>query len=377
MVRKDKVHQAFTLVEMMVVISIIGVLMAITLPAISAARESARNSACGNNLRQFGIGLTAVANRTGTYGTGAIDWRRDGAVTEFGWVADLVQQGAIPGEMLCSSNPLRITETYEDLLQATLAAGTCTPNILGSLPQALPDGTVVKNPCREIVESAMAPGSARRELVQKQIYEEGYNTNYTASWLMVRSEPKLDKNGNLAPPAGCTKAIGERTCSLGPMNLARLDSSTIPISHVPLLADGGPCGRGLPDAIGNVNAGDSMAEAYTDGPVQNVYMKSPPLNPDPTAYDGTGGWWAIWNKTCQDLRNFSPVHGRGKKRSCNVLFADGSMRPYVDANGDGFLNNGFNPVLYAGTGIIGYQDASEELPRTEIFSGWAVGPGAK
>src|SRR5690606_32700652 len=63
-------RSAFSLTEMLIVIGIIGLLIAVLLPALAMSRASARRVACMNNMRNLGIGGQAYATNNG----GVLPW---------------------------------------------------------------------------------------------------------------------------------------------------------------------------------------------------------------------------------------------------------------------------------------------------------------
>jgi prepilin-type processing-associated H-X9-DG protein len=269
--------------------------------------------------------------------------------------------------MRCPTNDAAGSETIKKLFEFSVPpiSGSrpgekhCV-NYLGSAPQVLPDGTTLPNACAAL--AAIPPGEGRKDIIEKRILKRHYNTNYTPTWFLVRSGVSLGSTGRVQKTdtnPHCTTSLGDtslrfRHLTRGPLKRARADAAVMASNFIPLLGDGGLGAnwKQTPYEAGDLSSGSLLVRSLTGGPVFKDTLTAP-LGMDVS--------WSDWNRrVLQDYRDLAPIH-RG---SCNILFADGSVRSFQDSNSDGLLNNGFTTP----PPTSGFKDGTVELPPEDVAS---------
>jgi len=132
-------RRAFTLIELLVSIAIIGLLMAMVLPAIQRARESANRARCANNLSQIALGFLMYHEETGKLPQGGLlvpgqGWTSPWSGSPYGWAVQIlphVDQSPLAAYISSGGN----LSSNQAIVSLYYCPSRRSPSLYGNLPQ--------------------------------------------------------------------------------------------------------------------------------------------------------------------------------------------------------------------------------------------------
>ncbi len=194
-------HSGFTLIELLVTIAIIGTLVALLMPAVQAARESARRSTCQNQLKQLGLALHNYHDAHSILPPGSIVVGGDSTPpTGWGWGAMIlphVEQSALYSAI--DFGTPTVSGSNAALIGQSLPIWRCPSDIAPpAVPIAVADAGTVQvasgNYCgtdgvigtmSETRFSAISDGLTQTLMLGERVYQAGtagFNDRFVSAW---------------------------------------------------------------------------------------------------------------------------------------------------------------------------------------------------
>lgn len=391
-------RKGFTLVELLVTIAIIGILLGLLLPNLSAVQATAKAGAQGAIIQGFGKGFMdfSTIDPQGRLSSSAYDHWRDGDMTKVGWVADIVNgKFGNPNKSLDPINRMKINEKFTDAAGAS-QSGTFNEFRWVTTENRKPSDNSV------VTASADIAGTGYFGATQT-VWDDGYNTNFATTWHFSRgdnnvtagssglntgafsvnadtrdgSKSPLDgdgplSTGHLGDPTMLTTA--DKVALMGPARIGDGSDATINASGtnaaetINKFVD--PSGRKVVAKVG-----DFTVESFTDGPAASVNLTAGQGG----VYDGTTFVHEINdiipNAKAKKVVNAANPNGVTAGGFANILFADGSLRRVLDNSGYGGANKGdgwIGPYKASGLGTSGNflfdKNAYDEV-RDDVYLG--------